>query len=95
MPVLKHEIVDQFIIEVKLIDPIKDIISKLENREFRDCDISWLDNKLDDFIEFAAKTMGFTSIKQAPRELYPYMNKFVKDRFLKYFTGLLTYFEKL
>lgn len=54
---MSQSILDQFTIDTILIDPMQDIITKLENKEFRDCDISWLNNKLYKFTKFAAETL--------------------------------------
>ena len=55
MKATNNTAIDQFIIEVSLIDPITKIINQLNNGEFRDCDIKWLDIKLENFVVFAAK----------------------------------------
>lgn len=96
MAALKEEVVNQFIIEVSLIDPISKIISKLNNGEFRDCDIKWLDAKLDDFVDFAAKTLGVMGILPQIESIKPkYMNSYAVEYYGRYFNQLLEYFNKL
>jgi hypothetical protein len=87
--------IDQFIIETTLIDPIAKIINQLENGEFRDCDIKWLDKKLEDFIKFAAETLGIKGIMPSSlnRESFTTLNDYVKGQYLTRFTTLLNYFK--
>ena len=90
---LKNEAINRFIIEAVLIDPINDIIFKLENKEFRDCDIRWLNDKLYKFTAVAAETMG---IKFPEIELISHdsiLNDYTTARFIKAFTTLLNYFK--
>ena len=90
---LKNEAINRFIIEAVLIDPINDIIFKLENKEFRDGDIRWLNNKLYKYTAVAAETMG---IKFPEIELISndgVLNDYTTARFIKAFTTLLNYFK--
>jgi len=90
---LKNEAINRFIIEAVLIDPIDDIIFKLENKEFRDCDIKWLNNELHKYTAFAAKTLG---IKFPEIELISndgVLNDYTTARFIEAFTTLLNYFK--
>jgi hypothetical protein len=70
----------QFIIETLLINPVKDIVYKLENKEFRDCDVKWLNDKLYNFTNFAAETLG---------KKFEYKT----NEFIKAFKTLLNYFK--
>ena len=92
---MKNEAINTFIIETVLIDPINDIIFKLKNKEFRDCDIRWLIDKLHKYAAFAAETLGikfpFISISHDGVEL----NDYTTERFIKAFTTLLNYFKSL
>lgn len=89
---LSNDTVTRFIIGVQLIDPIEDILKKLENRQYRDCDIKWLDNKLAGFMEFAAQTFGLT-ISTPPKEPYITLNEYVINQYKERFTNLLNYFK--
>lgn len=85
--------IDNFIIEVTLIDPIQDIINKLNSGSFRDCDIKWLNGKLEKFTEIACETLGLKIDKQPDTVNLPHFNDYVKQRFLYYFNTLLNYFK--
>jgi hypothetical protein len=85
---------NEFIISITLISPLEDIISKLNKFEFRDCDIKWLDKKLEKFTEFAAKTFGINTVMAQTESVKPtYMNGYAYQYYLNYFTKLLTYFR--
>jgi len=94
MKATNNQVIDQFIIEVSLIAPIEKIINQLNKGEFRDCDIKWLDTKLENFIEFAAKTLGITAIKpsQVGKDR---LNDYVLNQYLEKFKTLLNYFKNL
>jgi hypothetical protein len=86
--------IDQFIIEVSLIDPIQKIINQLNNGEFRDCDLKWLDKKLENFVEFAAKTLNVNGIMPQRESVKPAcMNDYAFNYYSKYFNQLLDYFK--
>lgn len=92
----QDEVINQFIINVSLVNPIQEIIGKLNVGDYRDCDIKWLDVKLEGYIKFAAETFGIKGI--VPSELgaskFPYFNSCSKKYYLKHFTTLLDYFKK-
>jgi len=85
----------QFIIETVLINPVKNIVSKLENKEFRDCDIKWLNDRLYKFTSFASETIGikFPEIELVSND--GIMNDYKLTRFKESFTTLLNYFKSL
>lgn len=87
--------IDQFIIEASLIDPINKIISQLKNGDFRDCDIKWLDSKLEKFILFAAETLGIKGIAPSTvaGEGFTTLNDYVRKIYLERFNALLEYFR--
>ena len=90
---MKNEAINRFIIEAVLIDPINDIIFKLKNKEFRDGDIRWLNDKLYGFTAFAAKIQG---VELAEFELISndgVLNDYTTARFIEAFTTLLNYFK--
>jgi len=90
---LKNEALNRFIIEAVLIDPIDDIIFKLENKEFRDRDIKWLNGKLRKYTAVASETMGikFPEIKLISND--GVLNDYKTARFIEAFTTLLNYFK--
>jgi len=92
-PGLNSEIVNDFIIRQTLVRPIEDILNKLDNGDFRDCDIKWLDAKLEKFMAFAAETLRLPKVPNVPKEDFQIMNSYVYNYYSKYFTGLLNYFK--
>jgi hypothetical protein len=88
-----NPVLDQFIIETVLINPVKDIVSKLEKKEFRDCDIKWLNDRLYKFTNFAAETLGkkFGRIDLVSND--GLLNEYKTNEFIKAFTTLLNYFK--
>ncbi len=94
---IQDENIQLFVINVSLIDPITEIINGIENSKYRDCDIKWLTNKMDAFIEFAAKTLGI-SINMPSRDKkadFNTLNSYVLVYFRDRFTTLLNYFKSL
>lgn len=86
--------IEIFTIQVVLISPIEKIISQLENKEFRDCDIKWIENKLSSLIEFAAKTLNLDQIIYEDAKFKPeFFNETTYNHYLKYFNTLLKYFN--
>ena len=91
---LNTEIVDKFILEVYLIDPLQKIINGLNNREFRDCDINWLDKKLAGFVEFACETLSLKIV--LPDTINgKVMNDYTHSQYLTRFNTLLDYFKDI
>lgn len=90
-------VIDQFIIEVSLVEPVSKIIDQLKNGEFRDCDIKWLDAKLEKFTEFACKTLGINAImpSQVESEKATTLNNYVVTQYLTRFNTLLQYFKSI
>lgn len=90
----QRNIAEIFTIEVVLVNPIEKIISKLENKEFRDCDIKWIENKLSSLIQFAAKTLHLEEIIYEDAKYKPeFFNETTYNHYLKYFNTLLKYFK--
>jgi hypothetical protein len=90
----KNELVNRFIIETTLIDPIKKIVAELNSDGFRDCDIKWLNDKLDGFMVLASKTLGIET-QFIPVNAPTIMNQYAKAYYLRYFNQLLAYYKKL
>jgi hypothetical protein len=96
MKATNNPAIDQFIIEASLIDPIQKIINQLKNGEFRDCDLKWLDKKLENFVAFAAKTLNINGVMPQRESVKPtYMNDYAVNYYSKYFNHLLDYFKNL
>lgn len=88
-----NETINQFIIETTLVDPIQKIVNQLKGGSFRDCDIKWLDNKMEGFIKFAAETLGMSLPTQVERETFLMFNAHVKIYYTEKFIALLNYFK--
>lgn len=85
--------INDFIINTSVIEPIEKIISDLENGNFRDCDIDYLNKKLHTFTQIAAKTLGINFEYQEIVNNDNNLNPYKKDRFLTNFKKLLDYFK--
>lgn len=95
MKATKEEVIYQLMIEYNLIDPISKILNKLNNNEFRDCDIKWLDAELEKYTKFACKTLGITAltpgdVKSAKGTV---LNYYVINIYISRFKTLLAYFK--
>ncbi len=92
-----NEQINQFIIEASLVSPIAKIINQLSNGEFRDCDIKWLDAKLEKFTEFACKTLDINAITPSGvnSDKSTSLNDYVKNQYITRFTILLSYFKTI
>lgn len=89
--------IQDFIISTVLITTIDKIINGLENGIYRDCDIKWLDSKMNAFIEFAAKTLGVV-VNMPERDLkasFATLNSYVLNYYHSRFNTLLNYFKSL
>lgn len=97
MKATNNTVIDQFIIEASLVQPVSKIIDQLKNGEFRDCDIKWLDLKFKNYIEFSAKTLGINGMMPTrfDTESNKVLNEYVVDKYLTRFTTLLEYFKSL
>lgn len=93
MSKLENSVVDNFIIDTVLVSPIEKISSQLNNNEFRDCDIKWLDTKMKNFIVFAGETLNVKAPVMAEGEAFELFNEYVKEYYTKRFTTLLDYFK--
>ena len=82
-----------FIFEMTIISPLNDIVSKLENREFRDCDIDWLNKKLIKYTDLALEVLGKKI--NLDKAIDGIMNDNNREVFLRYFNTLLKFFKDL
>lgn len=92
---LSQDTVNTFIINTVLVDPIEKIVDKLKNGDFRDCDIKWLDGKMDNFMRFAAETFGIQALV-VPGDLHnkpKYMNDYLTRQYITRFSALLQYIK--
>lgn len=91
MKTQNNAVLQQFTLQVLLIDPINKIVSDLKSNNFRDCDVKWLDNKLAQFTELAAKTLGVKFVTWPLNGKV--MNDYTKAQYITRFNTLLEYFK--
>lgn len=89
-----NTVINQFIIDASLIGPVSKIVDQLKNGEFRDCDIKWLDAKLEKFSVLACKTLRVT-VGIMPQEKGKILNDYTAKQYLERFTILLEYFKRI
>jgi len=97
MKATNNTVIDNFILETTLINPIEKIILQLKNGEFRDCDIKWLNAKLQKFIDFAAKTLDINVIIHGKlhSDTFIILNNYALGHYENRFNTLLNYFKTL
>jgi len=95
---LNNDTVNQFIINVQLINPVQKIVDNLTIKNYRDCDIKWLNEKLETYTKLAVKIQGLeiTIISQPETSQNDVkLNDYVYGKFLYYFTTLLNCFKSI
>lgn len=93
---MEEDVKYNFVIDVLLIDPVKDIVKKLEQREFRDIDIEYLNERLEKFTKIVCELMEFNTKGILFEDKKGYvLNSYAIDRYTKYFNTLLKFFENL
>jgi len=97
MTTQNQDVLNQFIIDVKLIQPIQKIVNGLNGTEYRDCDIKWLDAKLEAFVKLACDTLGISGIlqNQLPHTSFTILNDHNKQYYLSKFNTILEYFKTI
>ena len=90
----KDQLIDEIMLHVVVTKPLEDIVKGLENGEFRDCDIDWLDTKRMEFVNIAVKALG----KDIPQDfkvdkVVGKMNDRNKEMFLQHFRILQKFFS--
>ena len=70
--------------------------NQLNTKEIRDCDIKWLDTKLNNFILFAAQTLNINCvISDVEKNKCSVMNEYAYNYYTEKFTKLLAYFKSV
>jgi len=90
----QNEVIQKFIIETTLINPIEKIIADLKSGKMRDCDIKFMDAKLEDLTRVAIKIIGYGSFvdkNQSPEIL----NEYNTNQYILYFDTLLKLFKSI
>lgn len=90
-------ILKQFIVEVSLIDPINKIVKNLKGGNYGDCDIKWLDAKLEGFIKFAGESLGVYALMPSQVFIEPFtiLNDHNTKHYLTKFETLVNYFKTI
>lgn len=92
---MNNEAIDTFIIHTVLIDPIADIITKLKNRDFRDCDINWLEKKLKGYLDFAGQILDVRVPAIFESDMRGVtLNDYTTNNYLNKFKTLLNFFKQ-
>lgn len=93
---LKNEsLINSFIIDTVLIEPIEKILSDFENQNFIDCDINWLNKQLEKFTSIACKLLQRDEIFLSQDNEYKILNPYLTNKYTNYFNILLNYFKTL
>ena len=83
--------------QLAILDPIERIISKLEDKQFLDCDLEWLEKKLSQYTKIACiamnkKELFNDNLKSEEKQI---LNDFVRGKYIYYFKTLLDFFNSL
>ncbi|GIV35428.1 MAG: hypothetical protein KatS3mg031_2963 [Chitinophagales bacterium] len=89
----RKEVIDKFVIDVLLIEPINKILSKLQSGEYRDCDVEWLDGQVLKFTKIAAEVFNVT-LNGNNNSGNKVLNEHTKKDYEKKFTTLLNFFKQ-
>jgi len=88
----EKQIIDKFIVDTIVIDPITNIIEKLKNNLFYTHDIKYLKFKLKEFTKLALELININLKISLPN--LTVLNDYNKQRFISYFEVLLKYFKQ-
>lgn len=96
----KSNLFEDLLFDSMILSPIKKIIEQLNNGEYRNCDIVWLDNELEKFTKLACQTLGNSVITPLDEkynfehsERFVTLNEQTQKKYLGYFTTLINYFK--
>lgn len=82
---------NNFIYDELILSPLTDIVTNLENKEYSDCDVDWLNKELNKYVGFALEVLSKKI--NLGTAIGGIMNDYNRNRFLKYFKTLLRFFE--
>lgn len=87
--------IDSFIINTLVLYPIAEIINNLNIGAYRDCDIKWLDKKLETYANLACSAIGANvcAIISDENKLTT-LNQYAKDKYISYFSTIFDFFEE-
>jgi hypothetical protein len=86
----REDLKQRVMIELLLIHPIEKIIAGLESREYGNGDIDYIEKKLGDFMDIAAKALNVTG--RVSHESFTVMNEYARAKYIEYFSKLLMFF---
>lgn len=101
MTLENEKVLCNFLIDIKLIEPIDEILKNLKAKAYRDIDDKWLEEKLYSFIHFAADALGVSVtnpkalivMRDNTQKSIMSSNKY--EHYTNYFTLLRDYFLTL
>jgi hypothetical protein len=87
----REKLKQRVMIELLFIQPIEKIISGLEAKEYGNSDIDYIENKLETFMDIAAKALRVTG--RVSHESFTVMNEYARAKYIEYFSKLLMFFK--
>jgi hypothetical protein len=87
----KEDFKQRMIIELLLIQPIEKIIAGLEKKEYGNNDIEYIENKLETFMDIAARALRVTG--RVSHESFTVLNDYTSAKYIEYFSKLLMFFR--
>lgn len=88
----EKQIIEKFIVDTIVINPINEIIEKLKNNLFYNHDIKYLKFKLKEFTKLALELLNINLKVSLPN--LNVLNDYNTKRFISYFEILLKYFKQ-
>jgi hypothetical protein len=87
----KEDLKQWLTLEFLFVQPIEKIVKRLESKEYGDGDIDYLENRLDNFMDIAAKALDVTG--RISHESFTVMNEYTRKKYIEYFSILLMFFK--
>jgi hypothetical protein len=87
----REELKQRVMIELLLIQPIEKIIAGLEKKEYGNNDIEYIENKLETFMDIAARALRVTG--RVSHESFTVLNDYTSAKYIEYFSKLLMFFR--
>ena len=87
----QEKLKQRVMIEFLLIQPIEKIIAGLKTKEYGNSDIEYIENKLETFMDIAAKSLNVTG--RVSHESFTVLNEYSRAKYIEYFSTLLTFFR--
>jgi hypothetical protein len=87
----KEALKQRLTIEFLFVQPIEKIIKGLEAKEYGNNDIDYIEKKLGDFMDIAAKALNVTG--RVSHESFPVLNDYTRAKYIEYFSILLILFR--